>query len=37
MVTDRIQLTAEPGDLVADGTKLWLTLPYPATTAATAS
>ncbi len=37
MVTDRIQLTAEPGDLVGDGTTLWLTLPYPATTATTAS
>jgi YVTN family beta-propeller protein len=36
-VTDRIQLTAEPGDLVGDGTTLWVTLPYPATTAANAS
>jgi YVTN family beta-propeller protein len=36
-VTDRTQLTAEPGDLVSDGTMLWLTLPYPATTAANAS
>jgi len=36
-VTDRIQLTAEPGDLIGNGTTLWVTLPYPATTGANAS